>query len=70
MGGNPKIRRAIAWAGIIALAGLYVNLLIQALTASPDTAGAFITCAAATVAIPILIWIILWIYSKWSNNKK
>ena len=67
-GGRPVVKKAIAWIGILILVGLYVNLLIRALSASPDTFGSFIACAAGTVAIPILIWLALWVYTRWSGR--
>lgn len=57
---TPLYKRLLAIAGIVILLGLYVNLFIKAITGSPDTFRTFINCAAATVAVPIAIWVLIW----------
>ena len=57
---TPLYKRLLAIAGIVILLGLYVNLFIKAITGSPDTFQTFINCAAATVAVPIAIWVLIW----------
>ncbi len=57
---TPVYKRVLAWVGIIILVGMYLLLLYEALTGSPQTFNVFITCAAATVAIPIVLWLLIW----------
>ena len=57
---TPVWKRALAIAGIVVLAGMYLLLLYEALTGSPDTYNVFITCVAATIAIPIVLWLLIW----------
>ena len=57
---TPAYKRVLAWVGIIVLVGMYVVLLYEALTGSPETYNVFITCVAATIAIPILLWLLIW----------
>ena len=57
---TPTYKRVLAWCGIIVLVGMYVVLLFEALTGSPDTYNVFITCVAATIAVPILLWLLIW----------
>ena len=57
---TPMYKRVLAIAGIALLLGMYVNLFVQALRGSLDTTEAFIKCAAATVAVPIFIWVLIW----------
>ena len=57
---TPTYKRVLAIIGVVILVGMYVVLLIEALLGSPDTFNIFIGCVAATVAMPILLWIIIW----------
>jgi epoxide hydrolase-like predicted phosphatase len=53
-------KRVLAWVGIVVLVGMYLLLLYEALTGSPDTYNVFIGCVAATIAVPILLWLLIW----------
>ena len=53
-------KRVLAWVGIVLLVGMYLLLLYEALTGSPDTYNVFIGCVAATIAVPILLWLLIW----------
>ena len=66
---TPLFKRVVAIIGIVLLVGLYVNLLVQAIFGSTGIGGAFVTAAAATVAIPILIWLILWVYTALTGKR-
>ncbi len=57
---TPMYKRVLAWIGIIVLVGMYVVLLFEALTGSPDTYNVFIGCVAATIAVPIVLWLLIW----------
>ncbi len=57
---TPLYKRVLALAGIVILVGMYLLLLYEALTGSPDTYNVFIGCAAATVAVPIVLWLLIW----------
>lgn len=57
---TPTYKRVLAWIGIIILAGMYIVLLYEAVTASPNTINVFMGCVAATIAVPILLWLIIW----------
>ena len=57
---TPMYKRVLAIIGILILIGMYINLLIQAAIGSPDTFNTFVYCAAATVAVPIAIWVLMW----------
>ena len=57
---TPLYKRVLAWAGIAILVGMYLILLFEALTGSPDTYNVFIGCVAATIAVPILLWLLIW----------
>lgn len=57
---TPAWKRILAWVGIVILVGMYLVLLFEALTGSPDTYNVFIGCVAATIAVPILLWLLIW----------
>ena len=57
---TPTYKRVLAWVGIVVLVGMYLLLLYEALTGSPDTYNVFIGCVAATIAVPILLWLLIW----------
>ncbi len=57
---TPVWKRVLAWVGIVILVGMYLVLLFEALTGSPDTYNVFIGCVAATIAVPIVLWLLIW----------
>jgi hypothetical protein len=66
---TPLFKRIIALIGIVLLVGMYIALLVQAVLGAPGTGATFIACAAATVAVPIAIWLILWVYSALTGKR-
>ncbi len=57
---TPMYKRILALIGIVILVGMYIALLVFALIGSPATQELFFGCVAATVAVPILLWLIIW----------
>ena len=57
---TPTYKRVLAWVGIVVLVGMYLLLLYEALTGSPETYNVFLGCVAATIAVPILLWLLIW----------
>ncbi len=66
---TPMFKRIVAIVGIILLVGIYVVLLFEAIFGDMGPGSAFAGCAAATVAIPILLWLILWVYTALTGNR-
>ncbi len=61
-------KRVIALLGVILLVSLYIVTLFVAIFV-PDQSGNMLKCCfLATIAIPILIWIYIWMYGKLSNK--
>ena len=60
---TPMFKRVVALIGVVLLVGMYIALLVQALFGAPGTEATFIACVAATIAVPIAIWLILWVYT-------
>ena len=58
----------VALAGVILLIALYIITLFVAIL-NPDGAGMlFRGCLGATIIVPILIWIYIWMYGKLTNR--
>ncbi|WP_051545485.1 HAD family hydrolase [Butyrivibrio sp. MC2021] len=58
---TPTYKRVLALCGIVLLVGMYIALLLLAVLGSPATYNMFLGCVAATVAIPIMLWITIWV---------
>ncbi len=57
-----NMKRILAMAGVIILVGLYVMTLVFALLDSPKAQNWLFASLGATVVIPTLLYIYLWIY--------
>ena len=53
---------------IILLVLLYVATLIVALLDFPGSDRMFAACLMATVGLPILLWIYIWVYGKFTGK--
>ena len=65
---HTKSQRIAALCGVILLAALYIVTLIAAIFNFDGTGALFRTCLIATVAVPILIWVYIWIYGMISKK--
>lgn len=63
-----KKQRIAALCGIILLIGLYLFTLIAAIFNFDGTGNLLKACLFATVAIPILIWIYIWMYGVYTKK--
>ena len=59
-----KGRRIMAIIGIIILVGLYVTTLLLAVFGNENTTPWFMASIAATLVLPILLWVYGWIYKR------
>ncbi len=66
---TPMFKRVLAILGIVLLLGVYVVFFVQAVFGKTGPGSAFAACAAATVAIPILVWLILWVYTALTGKR-
>lgn len=57
-------RQIVAIIGIVLLVLLYLVTLIVAFVDQSQAGRLFQACLAATVAIPFLIWIYIWMYGR------
>lgn len=51
-----KIKRILAFLGVIFLVSLYVLTFIASLNASPNASGYFWASVYATIVFPVLFW--------------
>ncbi|MBR4794856.1 MAG: hypothetical protein IKX99_05295 [Lachnospiraceae bacterium] len=63
-----KTRRILAIIGICLLVALYIVTIFAALTASESSMGLFMASIAATIVIPVIIWLFTLFY-KLSHKK-
>nr|MBQ8252210.1 hypothetical protein [Lachnospiraceae bacterium] len=64
-----KKQRIAALVGIIFLVALYILTLISAIFRFPGSQKLFFICLFATIAVPILIWLYVWLYGKLTDKK-
>ena len=57
-----KVKRALAMAGVVVLAGMYGITLISAVMATPVAKDFFKASLLATLMVPILIYVYLLVY--------
>lgn len=62
-------KQIVAWIGIIALASLYLITLIVAIINPGEGGRLFQACLVATIAVPLLVWIYVWMYGKLSGKE-
>lgn len=63
MNNNEKTstyKRVLAMIGLILIAGLVIAFLCVALFGDPDSKDLFMGLAGAIVAVPIMLWLLLW----------
>ena len=57
---TPTYKRVLALAGLVILVGLIIAFLCVALFGGPDSKDLFMELAGAIVAVPIMLWLLLW----------
>lgn len=57
-------KQIVALAGVILLAAMYLVTLIVAIFDQDSSGRLFQACLVATIAIPLLIWVYIWMYGK------
>ena len=69
---NPKnkmtAKRIAAILGIVLLFGLYIVTLIVAIVDRGSSGKLFMACLIATVVVPLLLWIYIWMYGVMTNK--
>ncbi|MBR4085923.1 MAG: hypothetical protein IKK33_16740 [Lachnospiraceae bacterium] len=69
---NPKkkitSKQVVAMAGVILLVAIYIITLLVAIFNPGESGNYFRICLVSTIAVPILIWIYVWMYGKLTNR--
>lgn len=69
---NPKkkitSKQVVAMAGVILLVAIYIITLLVAIFNPGESGNYFQICLVSTIAVPILIWIYVWMYGKLTNR--
>ena len=63
-----KPRQIAAIICIVLLVLLYIATLIVSILDFPGSDGLFGACIVATIGLPILLWIFIWLYGKYTNK--
>ena len=61
-------KQIVALIGVILLVLLYVITLVAALADRSSSASWFRICLAATIALPLIIWIYTWLYGRMTQR--
>lgn len=61
---KKKSKQIAAWSCIVLLVLLYVATFVIALLDFPGSGALFQSCLVATIGLPILLWIYIWLYGK------
>lgn len=70
IGPHRKPKQIAAWACIIALAALYIATFLTAVLDAPGSGALFRTCLGATIVLPTLLWMYLWLYKRLRDRDK
>ena len=61
---GKKSKQIAAWICIILLVLLYLATFITAALDFPGSGALFQSCLVATIGLPILLWIYIWLFGK------
>lgn len=61
---QKRFKQVLAIVGIVIIAGLYITTLILAITGSEKTNGLFMASIFCTVMIPLIMYILSWLYKR------
>jgi len=63
-----KPKQIAAMVCIVLLVLLYVATLVISILDFPGSDRLFGACIVATIGLPILLWIFIWLYGKYTNK--
>ncbi len=67
---GKKSKRIAAWICILSLASLYIATFLTAILDTPGSGNLFRTCLGATIVLPTLLWMYLWLYGRIKDREK
>lgn len=62
-------KRIVAIIALVLLAGLYIFTFMVALFYPADAGNLFGACLMATIAVPLLAWIYIWLYGQMTGKE-
>ena len=65
-----RAKRIAAWVCILALIALYIATFLTAILDTPGSGRMFRTCLGATIVLPVLLWMYLWLYGRLRERDK
>lgn len=65
-----KAKQVAAWICIVALAALYIATFLTAILDTPGSGALFRACLGATIVLPTLLWMYLWLYRRAKDREK
>ena len=66
---TPVFKRYLARTALALIALLYIFFGVSAITGTIGGETAFVSCLIGTMAIPILVWLLLWGYSAMTGKR-
>ncbi|MCI6552770.1 MAG: hypothetical protein MR430_04385 [Lachnospiraceae bacterium] len=61
---KKKTKQITAWIAVIVLILLYAATFLTAVWDFPGSDALFRSCLAASVGLPVLLWVYIWLFSK------
>ncbi len=65
---HRRFKQILSIIGIAVIAGLYITTLVLAITGSEKTQGLFIASIFCTVMIPLIMYILSWLYKRLKSD--
>ncbi len=65
---KKRSKQIAAWVCIVLLILLYAATFIIALLDFPGSGALFQACLVATIGLPILLWLYIWLYGKFRDR--
>ncbi|MBR1743190.1 MAG: hypothetical protein IJ733_15240 [Lachnospiraceae bacterium] len=59
---RKKLKRILAWIAVVILVGLYITTVVMAILVTPNTVHMFRTSVMATIMVPIMMYVVLFLY--------
>lgn len=67
--GKMTPKRVAAVIALVLLAALYIMTFVVAIVYPPGAGNLFGVCLMATIAVPLLAWIYIWLYGQTTGKK-
>lgn len=68
MNSNRRVKQILAIIGLVIIVGLYIVTLVLALSGSENTKHLFTASIVCTVMVPVILYIINWLYKMFKGK--